>query len=62
MASNQNRLAGVTHYVIERCEPAKLGATRLNKILWYSDVLYYRHHGCTITGAGGSHGQQALLW
>jgi hypothetical protein len=51
MASNQNRLSDVTHYVIERCEPAKLGAIRLNKILWYSDVLYYRHHGRTITGA-----------
>lgn len=51
MASNQDRLPSVTHYVIARCDPAKLGATKLNKILWFSDVLYYRRHGRTITGA-----------
>jgi Protein of unknown function (DUF4065) len=50
MASDQDRLPSVTHYIIARCEPAKLGATRLNKVLWFSDVLYYRRQGRTITG------------
>jgi hypothetical protein len=51
MASNQDRLSLVTHYVIARCQPEKLGATKLNKVLWFSDVAYYRRHGRTITGA-----------
>jgi hypothetical protein len=36
--------------VIARCNPQKLGATKLNKVLWFSDVVYYRRHGETITG------------
>jgi hypothetical protein len=50
MAANQDRLSSVTHYIIARCDPGKLGATKLNKILWFADVLYYRRHGRTITG------------
>jgi hypothetical protein len=46
-----NRLAEVTHYVIAHCVPEKLGATKLNKVLWYSDVVFYRLFGRTITGA-----------
>jgi hypothetical protein len=34
------RLVCVTHYVIKRCDPAKLGATKLNKVLWFADVIY----------------------
>jgi len=51
MARNDNRLAAVAHYVIARTEPEKLGATKLNKILWHSDLEYYRRHGETITGS-----------
>ena len=51
MASNQDRLLCVTHYVIKRCDPAKLGATKLNKVLWFADVIYYRRHGRTITAS-----------
>jgi hypothetical protein len=40
----------VTHYIIARCDPTKLGATKLKKVLWFADVMYYRHHGRTITG------------
>lgn len=49
MAENA-RLSEVVHYVVAHCEPEKLGATKLNKILWYADVIYYREHGRTITG------------
>jgi hypothetical protein len=51
MSVDPDRLAEVTHYVIAHCPPDKLGATKLNKVLWYSDVLFYRQHGRTITGA-----------
>jgi hypothetical protein len=46
-----NRLPELLHYVIWRCDPAKLGATKLNKICWYSDLDAYRRFGRTITGA-----------
>jgi hypothetical protein len=51
MPANHARLAEVAHYVIAHCPPDKLGATKLNKVLWYADVLFYREHGRTITGA-----------
>jgi len=45
-----DRLASAAHYVIYRTEPAKLGATKLNKILWYADLENYRRTGQSITG------------
>lgn len=51
MASNNDRLAGTAHYVIARSQPEKLGAIKLNKVLWYADLIFYRRHGRTITGA-----------
>lgn len=47
-----NRLATLAHYVIWRCDPADLGATKLNKVLWFADLEAYRLTGNTITGAG----------
>jgi hypothetical protein len=46
-----NRLAALAHYVIWRCDPAELGAVKLNKILWFSDLEHYRLTGRSITGA-----------
>jgi hypothetical protein len=46
-----NRLAALAHYVIWKCEPSDLGAVKLNKILWFSDLEHYRRTGQTITGA-----------
>ena len=51
MKSNRNRLKDTAHYVIARSAPDKLGAVKLNKVLWYADVFFYRRHGKTITGA-----------
>jgi hypothetical protein len=48
---NTNRLSDLIHYIIWRCDPAELGATKLNKICWYADLEYYRRAGRTITGA-----------
>ncbi len=45
------KLKCTVHYVIARCDPVKLGATKLNKVLWFADVIYYGRHGRTITGS-----------
>jgi len=45
------KLKQLTHYVVWKCEdPAKLGATKLNKVLWLSDLLAYKVNGTSITG------------
>ena len=42
----------VTHYIIANCgDPRKLGATKLNKILWFGDTYAYRFWGESITGS-----------
>ncbi len=45
-----DRLALVAHYVIARCSAKELGATKLNKVLWFADCEMYRKTGRTITG------------
>jgi len=48
----QAKLDALVHYICARCDnPGKLGATKLNKVLWYSDVLAYAETGESITGA-----------
>jgi hypothetical protein len=49
MASD--RLTDTAHYVIARSQPDKLGAIKLNKVLWYADLIAYRRTGKTITGS-----------
>ena len=47
-----NRLDALVHYVCARCDnPNRLGATKLNKVLWYSDVFAFAETGQSITGA-----------
>jgi hypothetical protein len=46
-----NRLPDLLHYVIAICDPSALGATKLNKICWYSDLEAFRLYGRTISGA-----------
>lgn len=49
MASD--KLKEAVHYVIAACNnPARLGAVRLNKILWFADCEAYRSTGMSITG------------
>lgn len=46
------RLDTLVHYVCARCDnPSKLGATKLNKVLWYSDVFAFAQFGKSVTGA-----------
>lgn len=44
------RLTKMVHFVIQHTPPEKLGATKLNKVLWFADLMYYRLHGRTISG------------
>ncbi|MDQ6435660.1 Panacea domain-containing protein [Mesorhizobium sp. LHD-90] len=44
------KLNAAAHYIISRCQPADLGATKLNKILWFADVEYFERYGKSITG------------
>lgn len=50
MRETPNRLFAAVHYVIARTEPSELGATKLNKVLWFADLQHYRRYGSSITG------------
>lgn len=45
-----DRLSAAMHYVIARNPPSSLGATKLNKVLWFADCEMFRRHGRSITG------------
>ena len=46
------KLKRLVHYICWKVEDtSKLGATKLNKILWYSDTIAYRLYGEPITEA-----------
>ena len=49
MAHNK-KLEDLVHYIISLDTEGKLGAIKLNKILWYSDIRYYIRHKRTISG------------
>lgn len=52
MTFDQEKFRTLVHYICWECkDPAVLGATKLNKILWLSDFLWYRETGEPITGA-----------
>ena len=50
MSGHHTRFECLVHYVCELCPSDKLGAIKLNKILWYADTFAYRLHGKTISG------------
>jgi len=47
------KFKALVHYVCWKCsdDPSKLGAVKLNKALWFSDVLSYADRGKPITDA-----------
>ena len=49
MATN-DKLAAAAHLVIARLRADQLGATKLNKVLWFADCAHYRRHGRSLTG------------
>ena len=49
---DEQRLETLVHYIVYKCsDPKKLGATKLNKILWYSDITAFLHSGKGVSGA-----------
>ena len=40
----------LAHYIIYRSTPDKLGATKLNKVMWFSDLEAYERFGQSISG------------
>lgn len=45
-----DKFAALVHYIVHSCDPKQLGAIRLNKALWYIDVLAYQTTGVPVTG------------
>lgn len=51
MPFDQTRFAKLVQYICFRCEnPQQLGKTKLNKILWFSDMLTFERTGKPLTG------------
>lgn len=51
MSIDMNKFKALVQYICFKCEdPSKLGATKLNKVLWLADVAAYLHFGKPITG------------
>ena len=48
--NHQDRTESVAHYVMARSQPDRLGAIKLNKVMWFADREAYRRFGATITG------------
>lgn len=47
---NTDKLAAAIHFLVARFPPHQLGATKLNKILWFADCEFYVRHGRSLTG------------
>jgi hypothetical protein len=49
---NREKFKALVHYVCAKAEdPSRLGATKLNKILWYSETIAFLNLGDALTGA-----------
>lgn len=46
------KFKALTHFIVHKCRdnPSRLGATRLNKALWFADTYAYAKYGNSITG------------
>jgi len=51
MQFDRAKLRAVILYTCVKCDASKLGAVKLHKVLYYSDMLHYAHVGSPITGA-----------
>lgn len=51
MQFDRAKLRAVILYACAKCEPSQLGAVKLHKVLYYSDMIYYAYVGSPITGA-----------
>lgn len=51
MQFDRAKLKDVILYACSRCEPSRLGAVKLHKVLYFSDMLHYAGVGAPMTGA-----------
>ncbi len=51
MQFDRTKLHDLILYACSKCEPADLGAVKLHKVLYFSDMLFYAVVGSPITGA-----------
>jgi len=46
-----NKFKEMVHFIIDECrDPARLGATRLNKVCWHADLISFKVTGKSISG------------
>jgi len=50
MEFNRKKFKTIVHYICHAAEKDALGATKLNKILWYADSISYLETGIPLTG------------
>lgn len=51
MQFNREKMRAVILRACHACQPEDLGAVKLNKVLYYVDMLNYAHHRAVVTGA-----------
>ena len=51
MQFDRQKLRDVILYACSLCEPVKMGAVKLHKVLYFSDMLHYASVGAPLTGA-----------
>jgi hypothetical protein len=51
MQLDVEKLENLVLYVCNKADSLRLGAVKLHKVLYYSDMLFYAEHGTSITGA-----------
>lgn len=51
MQFDREKLKALVLYACSKCSPSDLGATKLHKVLYFSDMLAYANKGVPITGA-----------
>lgn len=51
MQIDRAKLKSVILYAISACKAEELGAVKLHKVLYFSDMLHFMHEGHPITGA-----------
>jgi Protein of unknown function (DUF4065) len=51
MQFDRAKLKDTILYACSRCEPSRLGAVKLHKVLYFTDMLHYASIGSPLTGA-----------
>lgn len=51
MQFDRAKLKDVILYACAKCDPSRMGAVKLNKVLYFSDMLRYANVGTPLTGA-----------